>query len=307
MSFLDRWARNRSARPGLRRGDAPEGEPADVHGVSRERGADRSLTLWPASTRGRVGRVLLAGLAVLVSWAIYEALTWPDVAALRDSNPRSTAFIDRYAERSGRHAVWTPVPASRISPHLEEAVIVGEDLEFFSHEGFSTHEIEQAIRRAIEEREAPRGASTITQQLAKNLWLSPSRSPLRKGREVILTKQLEKHLTKARILDLYLNVVEFGPGVYGAEAAARHYFGKPASALSQREAALLAAALPRPTQWHPGVASTYYARRVETLLERMRQVTFLDRYLGLEAPEPEEVPLKVHEPPSPSEDTAATP
>ncbi|HSM07564.1 MAG TPA: monofunctional biosynthetic peptidoglycan transglycosylase [Gemmatimonadota bacterium] len=274
--------------------------------MSRERDSDESLTSAPA--RRRILRRLAAGLVGFGAlWVGYEALTWPDVAALRDANPDRTAFIDRYVERSGRAPAWTWVPASRISPHLEEAVIVGEDLEFFSHGGFSTHEIEQAIRRAIEEREAPRGASTITQQLAKNLWLSPSRNPLRKGREVILTKQLEGHLTKDRILELYLNVVEFGPGIYGAEAAGRHYFGKPASALSQREAAMLAAALPRPSQWHPGVTSTYYARRVETLLERMRQVTFLDRRLGIEEPAAEDVPLEVREPPAAAEVTPIEP
>jgi len=276
-----------------------------VHGVPRERNPDESLTRAPA--RGRFVRFVVLGLVGLALWVGYEVLTWPDIAGLQASNPGSTAFIDRYAERSGRAAAWAWVPASRISPHLEEAVIVGEDLEFFSHGGFSIHEIEQSIRRAVEEREAPRGASTITQQLAKNLWLSPSRNPLRKGREVVLTRHLEKHLTKSRILELYLNVVEFGPGVYGAEAAARHYFGKPASALSPREAAMLAAALPRPSQWHPGVESPYYARRVETLLERMRQVTFLDRRLGIEAPEPEEVPLEVREPPPSSEDAAVPP
>jgi monofunctional biosynthetic peptidoglycan transglycosylase len=275
-----------------------------VHGVPRERDSDESLTR--ASRRGRVVRVVVAGLVVLALWAGYEALTWPDVPALRDTDPERTAFIDRYAERSGR-AAWAWVPASRISPHLKEAAIVGEDLEFFSHGGFSIHEIEQAIRRAIDEREAPRGASTITQQLAKNLWLSPSRNPLRKGREVVLTMQLEKHLTKSRILELYLNVAEFGPGVYGAEAAARHYFGKPASALSRREAAMLAAALPRPSQWHPGVESPYYARRVETLLERMRQITFLDRRLGIEEPEPEEVPAAVREPPAVLEGATPSP
>jgi monofunctional biosynthetic peptidoglycan transglycosylase len=263
--------------------------------VPRERDSDAP----PTGRRWTDRRTLLLGLLGLVVLAcLWLVLTWPDVRALRESNPERTAFIDRYVQRSGRPAAWTWVTASRISPQLKEAVIVAEDLEFFSHGGFSTHEIGQAIRRAIEEREAPRGASTITQQLAKNLWLSPSRNPFRKGREVILTRQLEKHLTKNRILELYLNVVEFGPGVYGAEAAARHYFGKTASVLSPREAAQLAAGLSRPSQWHPGVESPYYARRVETLLTRMSQVTFLDRRFGMDALPPvrEPVPLEVREP-----------
>jgi len=237
--------------------------------------------------------LLLGTAALLLSWFLYTWVTWPDVEALKDRNPESTAFIDRYLERSGTSSVaWHPVPASRISPCLKEAVLVGEDLEFFSHEGFSTYEIKQAIKQAIEEQEAPRGASTITQQLAKNLWLSPSRDPMRKAREVLLTKQLEHDLGKTRILELYLNVVEFGPGVYGAEAAARYYFGKPASALTERESAMLAASLPRPRQWHPGVESPYYARRANLLLTRMRQVTFLDKRLGIGAPEPESVPIE---------------
>lgn len=241
--------------------------------------------------------LLLGTAALLLAWLLYTWATWPDVEALRDRNPESTAFIDRYLERSGASSVaWRPVPASRISPYLKEAVLVGEDLEFFSHEGFSTYEIKQAIKEAIEEREAPRGASTITQQLAKNLWLSPSRDPMRKAREVLLTKQLEHDLGKNRILDLYLNVVEFGPGVYGAEAAARHYFGKPASALTERESAMLAASLPRPSQWHPGVESSYYARRVNLVLTRMREVTFLDKRLGIGAPEPVSAPIEVEEP-----------
>jgi len=228
---------------------------------------------------------LLGGTFVLsVAAGTVLYLTWPDVAALRDTNPDSTAFIDRYLERSNQTRVdraW--VPASRISAHLKKAVVVAEDLEFFSHDGFSRHEMQQAVRKALAEGERLRGASTITQQLAKNLWLSPSRNPLRKVREAVLTKQLERHLTKTRILELYLNVVEFGPGVYGAESAARQYFSKSAADLDQREAAMLAASLPRPSQWHPGVSSLNYARRVDRLIARMDQVTFLDRSLGLPA------------------------
>src|SRR6266571_1295103 len=123
--------------------------------------------------------------------------------------------------------------------------------------------------QALEERKIPRGASTITQQLAKNLWLTPSRSPLRKAREGVLTWQLERALSKRRILELYLNVVEFGPGVYGAEAAGRRYFGKPAAELDEDEAAQLAAALPKPRAWHPGVKTPSYRRYVENIRRRM--------------------------------------
>ena len=129
----------------------------------------------------------------------------------------------------------------------------------------------------MEEGELPRGASTITQQLAKNLWLSPSRNPLRKLREGILTWQLERALSKRRILELYLNVVELGPGVYGVEAAARRYFGKPAAALEPMEAAQLAASLPRPRRWHPGVTSPAYQAHVKRVRERMERAQFLQR------------------------------
>ena len=127
----------------------------------------------------------------------------------------------------------------------------------------------------MEDGAPPRGASTITQQLAKNLWLSPSRNPLRKVEEAILTWQLERTLPKRRILELYLNVVEFGPGVYGVGAASRRYFGKPASEVTDAEAAELAASLPSPTSWHPGSARPGYRRHVDSIKRRMAKATFL--------------------------------
>ncbi|MCL7992064.1 MAG: transglycosylase domain-containing protein, partial [marine benthic group bacterium] len=130
----------------------------------------------------------------------------------------------------------------------------------------------------------PRGASTITQQLAKNLWLAPDRTLTRKIREALLTRQLERTLGKERILDLYLNVVEFGPGIYGAEAAARHYFGKPADRLTSREGAMLAAGLPRPKSWNPSSESENYARRVDRILEIEEELEFLDRYIEAASP-----------------------
>jgi monofunctional biosynthetic peptidoglycan transglycosylase len=168
--------------------------------------------------------------------------------------------------------------------NLKRAVIASEDTEFFFHGGFSSHELRESFRKAIREKEAPRGASTITQQLAKNLWLSPDRSLTRKLREALLTRQLERNLGKDRILALYLNVVEFGPGIYGAEAAAWHYFGKPASGLTPREGAMLAAGLPRPKRWNPSSDSENYAKRVDQILEIERQLEYLDRFPGPESP-----------------------
>ncbi|MBI3635394.1 MAG: monofunctional biosynthetic peptidoglycan transglycosylase [Candidatus Rokubacteria bacterium] len=219
-------------------------------------------------------RILALAVLALAAWAVWEASRWPDVREVATRNPRTTAFIERYrAEqraigRDGRVA-WTWVPYAVISPNLKRAVLVAEDIGFFTHHGFALDEMREALTRAVERAESPRGASTITQQLAKNLWLSPSRDPLRKTREAILTWELERRLGKRRIFELYLNVVELGRGVYGAEAASRHYFDKAAADLDEHEAALLAASLPNPALWHPGSASRYYQRYVETIERRM--------------------------------------
>jgi len=231
--------------------------------------------------RKRFRRWILYGLlwvtAVLVLASLFVILTWPDVAALSRSNPETTAFIER-ARSQGADVDWHWVSAGAISIDLKKAVLVAEDLSFFNHNGFDTHEIRVAAREAIQGKRV-RGASTITQQLAKNLWLSPSRSPDRKLREIILTKQLERHLSKRRILELYLNVVEFGPGIYGAEAAARNYFDISAADLSPEQAARLAASLPRPSKWHPGVESRGYEKSVSRILALMEQCGWLEKWL----------------------------
>ncbi len=234
---------------------------------------------------GLLATLALAGTALFLFWLGFRILTWPDVPALAKVNPKSTAFIDRYENRSRdskkRGGVrWDWVSWNAISPNLKRAVVVAEDMEFFAHDGFSRYEIRAAIEKAMVKKELPRGASTITQQLAKNLWLSPSRNPLRKVEEAILTRQLEAHLSKRRILELYLNVAEFGPGVYGAEAASRTYFGKSAASLSTHEAASLVAGLPRPSKWHPGSGSRTYARRTGRIERLMARADFLGRYVG---------------------------
>ncbi|MBI1736980.1 MAG: monofunctional biosynthetic peptidoglycan transglycosylase [Candidatus Rokubacteria bacterium] len=230
--------------------------------------------------RRRLGRWLLLLAVVLGAVAAWQALTWPDVAALARTRPATTAFIERWrAEQraAGRpdRVAWTWVDGGAISSHLKRAVLVAEDINFLSHRGFDTGEMREAVARALEGAAPPRGASTITQQLAKNLWLSPSRNPLRKVKEAALTWQLERTLGKRRILELYVNVVELGPGVYGAEAASRRYFGKAAAELSEDDAAQLAAALPRPRSWHPGVESRAYRAYVDSIRRRMDRAAFL--------------------------------
>ena len=226
---------------------------------------------------------LALGLAV-TTYVGVELLRWPRVATLATRNPDTTAFIDRFIEKeklAGRAGkpMWQWVSYAAIAPDLKRAVLVAEDIEFFGHDGFSRAEIATAVRTAWDEKELPRGASTLTQQVAKNLWLSPSRNPLRKVKEVMLTRQLEKELSKRRILEIYLNIVEFGPGVYGAEAAARKYFGVSARSLSSRQAAELAAGLPRPSSWHPGVTSKGYRRRVALIEARMEKAAWLAKEL----------------------------
>jgi monofunctional biosynthetic peptidoglycan transglycosylase len=234
--------------------------------------------------RGGLRILLVVVLAALGLWLGWEALTWPDVAALAEKDPETTAFIERYQSRGvlrlfreRREVEWKWVPYSRISSNLKRAVLVSEDIEFFSHDGFSDREMRQALEKAWEEKTLPRGASTITQQLAKNLWLSPTRNPLRKVKEAMLTRQLEKHLTKRRILEIYLNVVELGPGIYGAEAAARHYYGKSVRSLTVRQAAELAASLPRPRSWNPASKDRGYRWKVRLIERRMGKAGWLRR------------------------------
>ena len=222
-------------------------------------------------------RLQVFGLAAVVVSALFVYLTWPDVAALASEQPSSTAFIDR-ARSQGVEVEWSWVSFDHISIELKKAVLVAEDLSFFSHKGFDTHEIKVAAKEAATGKRV-RGASTITQQLAKNLWLSPSRLPTRKVREIILTRQIERHLTKKQILGIYLNVVEFGPGIYGAEAASRHYFGCPAASLDSIQAAQLAASLPRPSSWHPGVSSGGYERSVDRIRVLVGRCDWLDKLL----------------------------
>ena len=235
--------------------------------------------------RGRAWRrFVLLGLLAAGAWLAYEAWKWPQVGALATRPPRTTAFIERYraAQRgAGRddRVQWSWVPYGAISLPLKRAVVVGEDINFFGHGGVDLTEIEDSLERAVERKTLPRGASTITQQLAKNLWLTSSRSPLRKLREVVLAWQLERTLSKRRILELYLNVVEFGSGIYGAEAAARRYFGLAAAAIGPLEAAQLAASLPNPHAWHPGSPNRAYQAHVARILRRMERADWLERLL----------------------------
>lgn len=225
-------------------------------------------------------RVLGLVLIVLVAWLAWELVTFPDVAALAKERPKTTAFMEQRKERlrdEGKSDAleWRWVAYGKIAPSLRRAVLVAEDNSFYEHEGVDVEGMKEAFERNWKRRKLTHGGSTITQQLAKNLYLSPSRNPLRKVREYFIARSLEKHLTKKRILEIYLNVVEMGERVYGAEAAARHYFRKSASALSPREAALLAGCLPNPRVMNPGNPNKRLRARQRMILSRMKRWGYL--------------------------------
>lgn len=229
---------------------------------------------------GWAGRLVVVAMLAAGVWIGVEIWTWPSVGRLAVERPATTAFIEQYRARqraAGRpdRVAWGWTPYGAISPALKRAVLVAEDVNFFSHRGFALDEMQNALEDALRDHELPRGASTITQQLAKNLWLSKSRNPMRKAREALLTWQIEHTLSKRRILELYLSVVEFGPGLYGVGAASQRYFGKTPADLDEREAAQLAAVLPNPASWHPGSSSAAYRRRVAAIERRMGRAAFL--------------------------------
>jgi monofunctional biosynthetic peptidoglycan transglycosylase len=221
-------------------------------------------------------RILLLALLLLAVWLVWEVVTFPDVAALAKEPPATTAFMEQRKKQlraAGKDDTlerrW--VPYGRISPYLRRAVLVAEDNSFYEHEGVDVQGMKEALEKDWKKRKITHGGSTITQQLAKNLYLSPSRNPLRKVREYFIARSLEKHLTKKRILEIYLNSVEMGERVYGAEAAARHYFGKSAAALSTSEAALLAGCLPNPRVMNPGKPNKRLRARQRMILSRMKR------------------------------------
>lgn len=276
-------------------------------------------------------RILAIVAAIVLAWIGWEWLTFPDVAGLRTDNPETTAFMERRQRelrRKGKddELAYRWVSYGRISRNLRRAVLVSEDNAFYEHEGVDVEGMKDALRRNWEERRIAGGGSTITQQLAKNLYLSPSKNPLRKIKEYLIARELEKKLSKKRILELYLNVVELGERVYGAEAAARHYFGKSAASLTPSEAALLAGALPNPRVMDPGDPNGRLRARQRIILSRMRRWGHLaetevltqrkpvaapaptDTVQDVEAPETEtaETETAIEETPPPTETAATT-
>ena len=215
-------------------------------------------------------------LTAVVGGVFFFYYAMPDVSVLKQKNPRSTALIELRGEeyrqkgiRAARQQIWVPYGA--ISEHLKKAILLSEDASFFSHKGVDVDELREALKKDWKTVSFKRGGSTITMQLAKNLYLNPSKNPLRKAKEIIIAWQLEQALPKRRIFEIYLNVVEWGRNIYGAEAAARHYFGKSAANLDVLEAATLAALLPSPRESRQRGA--LYRRNV--ILGRLASVGYL--------------------------------
>jgi monofunctional glycosyltransferase len=227
---------------------------------------------------GRVGQIVGGLAAVAFGVAAYGFLTLPDVRPFADTNPTTTAFIQLRAEEAESQGKsprqlqqW--ITYRRISPHLKRAVLVAEDAAFWQHDGIDYDELQKSIELDWARGQLLRGASTITQQLAKNLFLSPSRNPARKLRELVITRRLEAELPKARILELYLNVIEWGDGIYGVEAASENYFGQSAASLAPPSAALLAGAIINPRLLNPAHPTPRLLRRQQMILKRMGAVT----------------------------------
>jgi len=196
----------------------------------------------------RALEVFFAIVAIAFGVLAYSYLTLPDVRLLKTNNPQKTAFMELRTDEARAKGqeprrVQRWMAYGRVSPNLTRAVLVAEDDLFWQHEGLDLDQLQESLAQDWARGRLTRGGSTITQQLAKNLYLSPSKNPLRKLRELVIARRLEVELKKARILELYLNVIEWGDGIYGAEAAARAYFGVSASELSPQQAALLAAAI----------------------------------------------------------------
>lgn len=237
-------------------------------------------------------------LGAIGLWLLYEMVTFPSISKLRTENPTTSSMIEyrlseerANGEEPKKDMIWTPI--EQISPNLQKAVLAGEDARFFEHHGFDWDAIQAAWDEAVKEGEKEakeegdydqddwippmpsfkRGASTVSQQLAKNLYLSEDRNFLRKGREAVYTYFLERQLSKKRILEIYLNVIEWGDGIYGAEAASRYYFKKSASQLTPQDAAYLSAMIPSPLNvFNPKKNLKRVQRRQRAILKGMNSI-----------------------------------
>jgi len=224
-----------------------------------------------------IWRIISITLILVLTYFIADVgryFIYPNVAYLKKNRPEKTAFM-KYREKVWREKginkritnIW--VPLSSVSPYVMRAVIIAEDDKFWSHDGFDFEAMQKALEKDIKKKKFKSGGSTISQQLAKNLYLSPAKNPVRKVKEAILTWRLERQLSKRRIMELYLNVAEWGDGVFGIEAAARKHYGKSAAGLTAREAATLAAVIPNPRRYKTDGTSRYVGNQSERIYQIM--------------------------------------
>jgi monofunctional biosynthetic peptidoglycan transglycosylase len=259
--------------------------------------------------------LILSGVFML-----FEIVTipWFSVPGLKTENPHETALMRqriREADNDDRklHITQKWIPLSRIPRHVINAIVVAEDGTFWEHGGFDWYEFQQSLVKNWEKKRAARGASTITQQLAKNLYLSTSKDPIRKLREWVITVLLEHHLDKSRILEIYLNVIEWGKGIFGIEAAARTYFGRSASLLSLEQAIRLAAVIPSPLKHRPTDNSRWVVFRRHVVQQRMQGRKYYEDDQEPEEDESDQAQLKENKSsqpqiePQPSDTGNATP
>jgi len=238
---------------------------------------DRSIFLFKNIWCWIKRHKIISTLIIFSILAILEYCSLPDrseIRNLRKINPRFTALMEERRETAkdnDRKFVirqqW--VPLSEIGENLKRAVIVAEDGMFYEHEGIDWFEVKESIKKDISKGKFVRGASTITQQLAKNLFLSTSKDPIRKIKEILIATTLEDELSKARILELYLNVIEWGDGIFGVESASMTYFGEHASELTREDAARLAAVIPSPLKHKPNTDNRYVSYRKKIILARL--------------------------------------
>ncbi|MCR4346061.1 MAG: monofunctional biosynthetic peptidoglycan transglycosylase [Sulfuricaulis sp.] len=239
-------------------------------------------------------------LLFLILDLVYLGLTWPDWNKIANGPIPKSAFMREYENQLAQNKNWPrlrwqPVAFSVFPRHLLRAVILAEDSRFYEHSGFDLIAFKEAMDHNLKEGRFVFGASTISQQTVKNLFLTPSRNPLRKWHELILTWGMERQLSKRRILDIYLNVAQFGQGIYGVQAASQVYWGINPDSLSPAQAAELVATLPSPVKSNPATRTRYFDRRSKKLL------VLLERYPGDAAEAVRERPFDLFLPPPENE------
>lgn len=216
--------------------------------------------------------VIFSLLLLVITGMLFLFLYTPDVSWLKSSNPKTTPFMELAKSKPNKADIkHIYVPFDKIHPHIRNAVYLSEDAGFWAHQGIDWYELRQSFMENFRKKKIKRGGSTITQQLAKNLFLSPEKSLFRKIKEFFYARALEKHLSKNRIFELYLNYAQFGPHIFGVEAATREFFHHPADSVSVMEASMLAAVLPAPSRLSPTKPSYWLEKRTRHIIDLMKK------------------------------------